>query len=191
MNILAGVDEAGRGPLCGDVFAAAVILDPARPIEGLADSKKLSEKKRERLALEIKEKALAWCIASASAEEIDTINILRATMACMARAVEGLSVTPTKVLIDGNRCPQLSIPSEAIVKGDSKIQEISAASILAKVARDESIMALHKDFPQYCLDQHKGYGTALHMEKLKEHGPAWFYRKTFAPVAALLEQRLI
>ncbi|MBC3916061.1 ribonuclease HII [Undibacterium sp. CY18W] len=186
-EVICGVDEAGRGPLAGPVMAAAVILDPQRPIPGLRDSKKLSEAKRELLAVEIKQHALAWCIAECSEQEIDELNILQATMLAMRRAVEGLSVTPTLALIDGNRCPVMAVPSEAIVKGDDKVAAISAASILAKTARDHVLMQLHETYPQYALDQHKGYPTALHLERLREHGVSPIHRKSYAPVKALLK----
>ncbi len=180
--LLCGVDEAGRGPLCGPVVTAAVILDPENPIVGLADSKKLSEKRRERLAIEIKEKALAWCIAEASVDEIDRLNILHATMLAMQRAVAGLSRVPDKVLVDGNRCPRFDMPCEAIVKGDSLVQEISAASILAKTARDAMLLELDKRYPQYGLAGHKGYPTPAHLAALRAHGACEIYRKSFAPV---------
>ncbi len=180
--LLCGVDEAGRGPLCGPVVTAAVILDPENPIVGLADSKKLSEKRRERLAIEIKEKALAWCIAEASVDEIDRLNILHATMLAMQRAVAGLSRVPDKVLVDGNRCPRFDMPCEAIVKGDSLVQEISAASILAKTARDTMLLELDKRYPQYGLAGHKGYPTPAHLAALRAHGACEIYRKSFAPV---------
>ncbi len=186
-ELICGVDEAGRGPLAGPVTAAAVILDPARPIEGLRDSKKLSEAQRDVLALEIKEKALAWSIAECSEAEIDELNILQATMLAMRRAVEGLKVQPTLALIDGNRCPVMSVRSEAIVKGDDKVPAISAASILAKTARDHVLAQLHQQYPQYALDQHKGYPTALHLERLREFGVSPIHRKSYAPVKALLK----
>ncbi len=186
-ELICGVDEAGRGPLAGPVMAAAVILDPAHPIAGLRDSKKLSEAKRDLLAIEIKQHALAWAIAECSEQEIDALNILQATMLAMRRAVEALSVTPTLALIDGNRCPVMKIRSEAIVKGDDKVQAISAASILAKTARDHRLLALHLEYPQYALDQHKGYPTALHMARLLEHGVSPIHRKSYAPVKALLK----
>lgn len=186
-ELICGVDEAGRGPLAGPVTAAAVILDPARPIEGLRDSKKLSEAQRDVLALEIKEKALAWFIAECSEAEIDELNILQATMLAMRRAVEGLKVQPTLALIDGNRCPVMSVRSEAIVKGDDKVPAISAASILAKTARDHVLAQLHQQYPQYALDQHKGYPTALHLERLREFGVSPIHRKSYAPVKALLK----
>ncbi|MDP2793983.1 MAG: ribonuclease HII [Sulfurisoma sp.] len=182
-----GVDEAGRGPLAGPVYAAAVILDPLRPIAGLDDSKKLSERSRERLEIEIKQKALAWSVAFASVEEIDTLNILQATLLAMRRAVDGLAIRPTEALIDGNRCPRLDIPARAIIGGDATVAEISAASILAKTARDAEMRRLHERFPQYGLDRHKGYGTAAHLAALAAHGPACFHRRSFAPVRQLLE----
>jgi len=186
-EIICGVDEAGRGPLAGPVTAAAVILDPTRPIAGLRDSKKLSEAQRDALAIEIKEKALAWAIAECSEQEIDTLNILQATMLAMRRAVEALKVTPTLALIDGNRCPVMAIRSEAIVKGDDKVPAISAASILAKTARDHLLAQLHLKYPEYALDQHKGYPTALHLERLKQYGVSPIHRKSYAPVKALLK----
>lgn len=182
MEKLCGVDEAGRGPLCGPVVAAAVILDPARPIDGLADSKKLSERRREKLAIEIREKALAWCIAEASVEEIDRLNILHATMLAMQRAVAGLAQVPDRVLVDGNRCPRLELPCEAVVKGDSLVAEISAASILAKTARDAQLLELDKLYPQYGLAGHKGYPTVAHLAALRAHGACDIYRKSFGPV---------
>lgn len=185
-EIICGVDEAGRGPLAGPVFAAAVILDPARPITGMRDSKKLTAERRELLAEQIKANALSWAIAECSEAEIDTLNILQATMLAMRRAVEGLNTTPTLALIDGNRCPVLSIRSEAIIKGDDKVQAISAASILAKTARDAALQVLHEQYPHYAFDQHKGYPTALHMERLRLHGVSPVHRKSYAPVKALL-----
>lgn len=187
LDIVCGVDEAGRGPLAGPVFAAAVILDPRRPIEGLRDSKKLSEAKRDHLAPLIREHALAWAIAECSCEEIDSINILQATMLAMRRAVEALHTVPTLALIDGNRCPEMSVRAHAIVEGDDKVSAISAASILAKTARDAALVRLHALYPQYCFDQHKGYGTALHLERLKQHGPSPAHRRSFAPVRNLLQ----
>ena len=189
IHLVCGVDEAGRGPLAGPVYAAAVILDPARPIEGLADSKKLSERKREYLALEIRERALAFGIAWASVEEIDSINILQATLLAMRRAVEALSVQPNEALIDGNRCPMLAMPARAIIRGDATEPAISAASILAKTARDAEMRRIHETFPQYALDRHKGYDTALHRAALRLHGPTFFHRKSFAPVRELLASR--
>lgn len=186
-GFICGVDEAGRGPLAGAVFAAAVILDPNKPIAGLADSKKLSEKKRDFLAGEIKEKALAWAIASCSAEEIDEINILQASLLAMKRAVEVLSLQPDELLVDGLHCPKLSIPMRAIVKGDSKEACISAASILAKTARDAELYILDEQYPQYGFAKHKGYPTPLHMQMLALHGVLPIHRKTYAPVRRLLE----
>jgi ribonuclease HII len=184
---MAGVDEAGRGPLAGPVVAAAVILDDLNPILGLADSKKLSASKRERLYDEIRAKALCCSIAEATVEEIDTLNILQATMLAMRRAVEGLRLKPAKVLVDGNRLPVLDVLAEAIVKGDSKVQAISAASILAKVHRDRWCQELHAQYPQYGFDAHKGYGTAAHLQALKEHGATPWHRKSFSPVAEVLK----
>jgi|SRR5690606_27517775 len=185
---VAGIDEAGRGPLAGPVFAAAVILDPARPIAGLNDSKKLSAARREVLGLAIREQAVAWCIASATVEEIDSLNILQATMLAMRRACEGLSVRPGNVLVDGNRVPLgLNCAARAIVGGDASVAEISAASILAKTARDADCMLLHQTYPDYCFDQHKGYGTALHMARLNAYGPCPAHRRSFAPVRRLLD----
>jgi ribonuclease HII len=186
-GFICGVDEAGRGPLAGAVFAAAVILDPFKPIAGLADSKKLSEKKRDFLAGEIKEKALAWAIASCSAEEIDEINILQASLLAMKRAVESLSLQPDELLVDGLHCPKLSIPMRAIVQGDSKEACISAASILAKTARDAELYILDEQYPQYGFAKHKGYPTPLHMQMLALHGVLPIHRKTYAPVRRLLE----
>lgn len=187
-ELICGVDEAGRGPLAGAVFAAAVILDPSRPIDGLRDSKKLTETKRTELAALIKERALGWSIAFCSESEIDTLNILQASMLAMRRAVEGLTPAPTLALIDGNRCPVMPIRSEAIVKGDDKVAAISAASILAKTARDAALMKLHEQFPHYGFDQHKGYPTALHLERLQMHGVSPVHRKSYAPVRALLDR---
>ena len=185
-ELVCGVDEAGRGPLAGAVFAAAVILDPSRPIEGLRDSKKLTEVRRNLLAEQIKSNALAWAIAQCSEQEIDQLNILQASMLAMRRAVEGLRIVPTLALIDGNRCPVMSIRSEAIIKGDDKVPAISAASILAKTARDASLIALHQQYPHYAFDQHKGYPTALHLERLRQHGVSPVHRKSYAPVRELL-----
>ncbi|AHG19196.1 ribonuclease HII [Chania multitudinisentens RB-25] len=184
---IAGVDEVGRGPLVGAVVTAAVILDPARPIIGLADSKKLSEKRRVALYEEIVEKALAWSLGRAEPEEIDQLNILHATMLAMQRAVAGLSLTPDLVLIDGNRCPELPMRSQAVVKGDSRVAEISAASILAKVTRDREMSELDRVFPDYGFAQHKGYPTALHLEKLATLGATQHHRRSFAPVRRVLE----
>jgi len=179
---ICGVDEAGRGPLAGPVVAAAVILDPAHPIAGLDDSKALSAKKRELLFVQIEQHALAFCVASASVEEIDRLNILQATMLAMQRAVEGLSITPALAQIDGNRCPPLAIPAQAIVGGDALVPAISAASILAKVTRDRLLVAMHEAHPQYGFDVHAGYGTARHMQALTEYGPCIHHRRSFAPV---------
>jgi ribonuclease HII len=176
-----------RRPLAGPVYAAAVILDCDRPIAGLADSKKLSERRREQLALEIRERAMAWSIASASVEEIDWLNILQATMLAMCRAVEGLSPGADAALIDGNRCPSLQIPARAIIGGDASEAAISAASILAKTARDAEMRRIHLAFPMYGLDRHKGYDTAAHRAALAAHGPAPFHRRSFSPVRRVLE----
>jgi ribonuclease HII len=193
VDIVCGVDEAGRGPLAGPVYAAAVILDPKRPIDGLRDSKKLTEARRDELAPLIREQALAWAVAECSHHEIDTLNILQATMLAMRRAVEQLGLMPTIALIDGNRCPQLpvAIRAHAVVEGDDKVHAISAASILAKTARDAALVALHDAYPQYAFDQHKGYGTALHLERLRLHGPCPVHRRSFAPVRALLQTDLL
>ncbi|KAB7695956.1 ribonuclease HII [Plesiomonas shigelloides] len=185
-GLIAGVDEVGRGPLVGAVVTAAVILDPARPIVGLADSKKLSEKKRLTLFDEIKEKALAWSLGRAEPHEIDELNILHATMLAMQRAVAGLPITPEFVLIDGNRCPALPMPAQAVVKGDSKVAEISAASILAKVTRDREMAELDAQYPQYGFAKHKGYPTADHLRLLAEHGAIAEHRRSFAPVKRAL-----
>ncbi|MCV9879153.1 ribonuclease HII [Brenneria izbisi] len=185
-HCIAGVDEVGRGPLVGAVVTAAVILDPARPIIGLADSKQLSEKRRLALYDEIKEKALSWSLGRAEPEEIDQLNILHATMLAMQRAVAGLTITPDFVLIDGNRCPALPMPAQAVVKGDSRVAEISAASIMAKVTRDREMVALDKLFPAYGFAQHKGYPTAFHLEKLALFGATAFHRRSFAPVKRVL-----
>lgn len=184
-GLVCGVDEAGRGPLAGPVVAAAVILDPQRPIEGLNDSKKLSAKRREALAAEIRERALAWAVAEASVEEIDRINILQASFLAMRRAVEGLALRPEKALIDGNRCPALDCPTEPIVGGDGKVASIAAASILAKTVRDAGMLVLHADFPVYGFDRHMGYPTAFHLQALREHGPSPVHRRSYAPVAQL------
>ena len=185
-GLIAGVDEAGRGPLAGPVVAAAVILDDLKPIKGLNDSKQLTALARERLYIEIHAKALCFCIAQASVEEIDELNILQATMLAMRRAVEGLRLRPNKVLVDGNRLPTLKIAAEAIVKGDAKVKAISAASILAKVYRDQLCRELHLQHPQYGFDGHKGYPTPAHLAALKEHGACPHHRRSFAPVRALL-----
>jgi len=183
---VAGVDEAGRGPLAGAVFAAAVILDPGRPIAGLNDSKKLSEKRREALFVEIQAKALAWSIAEASAAEIDAINILQASLLAMQRAVAGLSKLPTQVLVDGNRAPAFACPARAIIGGDALEPCISAASILAKVARDRTLLDLHVRYPQYGFDRHKGYPTAEHLAALVAYGICPEHRRSFAPVRRML-----
>jgi ribonuclease HII len=187
-QLVAGVDEVGRGPLAGPVVTAAVILDPDRPIEGLADSKTMTEKRRERLFEEIKEKALAWAIGRCEVEEIDELNILQATMVAMQRAVAGLSPQPEHALIDGNRCPKLPCSAEAVVKGDTKVAAISAASILAKVTRDREMVELDKRYPGYGLAGHKGYPTKAHLEALATLGVTPIHRRSFGPVARLLEQ---
>ena len=181
-----GVDEAGRGPLAGPVVAAAVILDPEKPIEGLADSKKLSAKRRMTLAAEIRAKALSWAVAEASVEEIDRINILQASLLAMRRAVGALTLSPERALIDGNRCPRLDCPAEAIVGGDGRIASIAAASILAKTTRDAGISVLHALYPVYGFDRNMGYPTAFHLQALREHGPSPVHRRSYAPVAQLL-----
>ncbi|MFM0685296.1 ribonuclease HII [Paraburkholderia strydomiana] len=182
-DIICGVDEAGRGPLAGPVVAAAVIFDPSKPmIRGLDDSKALSAKKRDELYDKIVDRALAYCIASATVEEIDSLNILHATMLAMKRAVEGLSVTPTLVKIDGNRCPTLTVRSEAVIGGDALVKCISAASILAKVTRDRMLLELHQTYPLYGFNAHAGYGTPQHLAALREHGPCEHHRRSFAPV---------
>ena len=185
-GLIAGVDEAGRGPLAGPVVAAAVILDELNPIVGLADSKKLTALRRERLYDEIRAKALCCSIAEASVEEIDSLNILNATLLAMRRAVEGLRLKPHKVLVDGNRLPVLDVLAEAIVKGDSKVPAISAASILAKVHRDRWCLQLHAQYPEYGFDRHKGYGTEVHLQALRAHGATPWHRQSFSPVAEVL-----
>ncbi len=185
-TLIAGVDEAGRGPLCGSVVAAAVILDPNKPIEGLNDSKKLSEKKREMLAGIIKSSALSFAISEASVEEIDQLNILQATMLAMKRAINTLTIQPEQVLIDGNRAPAIGIPCKTIIKGDSKIASISAASILAKVYRDHQMFHLDKLWPTYGFAKHKGYGTKHHIEAINKYGPCPAHRKSFKPVSFFL-----
>ncbi len=186
MYLVCGVDEAGRGPLAGPVYAAAVILDPATHIAGLADSKQLSASRREELAGQIRRHALAWAIASASVAEIDAINILQASLLAMRRAVEQLSLTPSVVLVDGRQCPTIAYPVEAIVRGDSKIPAISAASILAKTARDAEMLRLHRLYPVYGLDRHKGYPTAAHLAALERHGVCEIHRRSYAPIRKLL-----
>ncbi len=185
-HLCCGVDEAGRGPLAGPVFAAAVILGSNHGIAGLDDSKKLSARRRETLAVQIKQHALAWAVASASVEEIDALNILRATLLAMRRAVESLALMPTEVLVDGLYCPTISLPARAIVRGDSTVAEISAASILAKIARDAAMLELHALYSDYGFDRHKGYPTAAHLEALRAHGVSAAHRRSFAPVKLIL-----
>ena len=187
IQLIAGVDEAGRGPLIGSVVAAAVILDPSLPIEGLNDSKKLTAKKREKLFEEIQQKALAWSIAEASHEEIDEINILQATMLAMQRAVARLKVQADLVRIDGNRCPDLSLPCEAVIGGDALHQEISAASILAKVARDRQMQALDAEYPAYGFAKHNGYPTKAHLEAIEAHGVLAQHRRSYKPIRQILD----
>ena len=187
MNLVCGVDEAGRGPLAGPVYAAAVILDPERHIAGLADSKALSASRRLELAVQIRRYARAWAIASASVAEIDAINILQASLLAMQRAVEQLPFAPGEVLVDGTHCPSVGYPVRAIVRGDSTIASISAASILAKTARDAEMLRLHLLYPHYGLDRHKGYPTAAHLAALKRHGVADIHRRSYAPVRRLLD----
>mgnify|MGYP001824975246 CR=1 FL=1 len=185
-NLLAGVDEVGRGPLAGDVVTAAVILDANQPIDGLADSKKLTDKRRQLLALEIREKALCWYVARASVEEIDCYNILQATMMAMVRAVDGLSISPEYVAVDGNRMPPWNYNGETVVKGDDKVPEISAASILAKVCRDDEMVTFDGQYPGYGFAGHKGYGTKQHMQAIEQLGPSPIHRQTFEPVKSML-----
>jgi len=185
---LCGVDEAGRGPLAGPVVAAAVMLDPERPIAGLRDSKKLSAAARERLAAEIRLHAAAWCVAEASVAEIDQLNILQATLLAMQRAVAGLAIAPDEVWVDGNRCPEWGWRSQAVVKGDDKVAAIAAASILAKTARDQFMCRLHQDYPAYGFAQHMGYGTAAHLAALQAHGACPQHRRSFAPIKLILDQ---
>jgi ribonuclease HII len=187
--LVAGVDEAGRGPLAGPVLAAAVILDPLRPIDGLADSKVLSECKRDSLSEIIKALALSWSVGLASVEEIDEFNILQATLLAMQRAVEGLAIQPDKILIDGNIVPRMFIPAQAIVKGDSKVKVISAASILAKVTRDSIMVDYHKNYPDFSFHLHKGYGTQQHITEIEQFGFLPIHRKTFNPVKTMLSQQ--
>ncbi|MFO1317596.1 MAG: ribonuclease HII [Burkholderiales bacterium] len=184
--LIAGIDEAGRGPLAGPVFAAAVILDPARPVPGLRDSKALTAERREALAGEVRAHALAWAIASADVAEIDALNILQATLLAMRRAVEALPVAPAEALVDGNHCPRLACPVHAIVKGDRDVVAISAASILAKTARDALLVELDARYPHYGFAQNKGYGTPGHLAALARHGPCPIHRRTFAPVAQIV-----
>ena len=188
-GLMAGVDEAGRGPLAGPVVAAAVILDDRAPIKGLADSKQLSERRREQLYDEIRAKALCCSVAQASVEEIDRLNILQATLLAMQRAVLGLRLKPAKVLVDGNRLPALDVLAEAVVSGHALVPAISAASILAKVTRDRLLLTLHEQFPGYGFDRHKGYGTAQHLLALRTLGPLDAHRRSFAPVARALQQQ--
>jgi ribonuclease HII len=187
-GLLAGVDEAGRGPLVGNVVAAAVILDSNNPVTGLADSKKLGAARREKLAAQIRECAIAWSVISIDAREIDRINILQATLLAMKQAVEQLAIAPQHVFIDGNRCPDIQVPATAVVKGDTRVAEISAASILAKVERDAQMRVLHASYPQYGFDKHKGYPTAAHMEALAEYGPCPEHRQSYRPVREALRQ---
>ena len=187
--LVAGVDEAGRGPLAGPVLAAAVILDPLRPIDGLADSKVLSERKRDSLCENIKTLALSWSIGIASVEEIDEFNILQATLLAMRRAVDGLAIQPDEVLIDGNIVPGMIIPAQAIVKGDSKVKAISAASILAKVTRDSIMVDYHKNYPEFSFHMHKGYGTHQHLAEIEKFGFLPIHRKTFNPVKTMMSQQ--
>ena len=185
---VAGVDEAGRGPLAGPVFAAAVILDATRPIRGLRDSKQLTHERREELAEQIRERSLAWAIAFVDHEEIDRINILQASLLAMSRAVAALAIEPHEVQVDGNQCPVVKQPVTAIVMGDSKVRAISAASILAKVERDATMRRMHAIYPQYGFDEHKGYPTPAHLEALKRHGACPIHRRSFAPVRKYLER---
>lgn len=190
--LIAGVDEAGRGPLAGPVIAAAVILDPAHPITGLADSKQLSEIRREQLAVEIRAHALAWALGRADVTEIDRINILQASLLAMRRAVEDLSIIPHRVLVDGKHCPSgLVCPCQALIKGDATVPAISAASILAKVARDAELRELHNRYPDYGFARHKGYPTVAHRQALHRFGPCPEHRRSFAPVAAVLQAAII
>ena len=184
---IAGVDEVGRGPLAGPVVAAAVILDPARPVIGLRDSKLLTAARRELLAAEVREQSLAWAIGCCTPEEIDTINILQASLLAMRRAVEALAVVPQLVRVDGNRCPELRIPSEAIIGGDDSVPCISAASIIAKVFRDAEMCRLHDEFPEYGFARHKGYGTPEHLAALEAHGACRIHRRSFAPVRRCID----
>jgi ribonuclease HII len=190
LALICGVDEAGRGPLAGPVFAACVILDPRRPIRGLADSKLLAPERREVLALRIRERALAFGVASASVGEIDRLNILQATMLAMRRAVEALSLAPGEVVVDGNRCPALAFPTRAVIRGDATVRVISAASILAKTARDAYMVELHALHPEYGFHQHKGYGTPEHLDALRRFGACEFHRRTFAPVRDVIQAPL-
>jgi ribonuclease HII len=189
VTMVSGVDEVGRGPLAGPVVAAAVILDPDNPIHGLMDSKKLTAKKRERLDIEIREKALAWSIGRAEVQEIDTINILQASLLAMRRAVEGLSIPSDYALIDGNRCPELECRCQAVVKGDQRVEQISAASIIAKVSRDTEMLQMHDVYPEYGFDSHKGYPTRQHVMALQQYGVTPIHRRSFSPVRNVLGER--
>jgi ribonuclease HII len=186
-GLIAGVDEVGRGPLAGAVVTAAVILDPDKPVDGLDDSKKITEKKRAILAQQIKERALCYCIARAEHTEIDAINIFQATLVAMRRAVEGLTIAPDKVLVDGKFCPDIVYPCEAVIKGDSRVASISAASILAKVERDNEMIALDKVWPGYGFARHKGYPTKVHIEALQKLGVTPIHRRSYKPVQKILE----
>ena len=186
-TLLCGVDEAGRGPLAGPVVAAAVILNPAQQIPGIADSKQLSARKREELAAAIRSHARAWAVASASVAEIDALNILRATLLAMQRAVAGLAALPDLVVVDGLHCPNLNVPTRAVVRGDATVKEIAAASILAKVTRDAEMLSLHDIHPQYGFDRHKGYPTAAHLAALRAHGVSVAHRRSFGPVRIVIE----
>jgi ribonuclease HII len=189
-ELMCGVDEAGRGPLAGPVYAAAVILDPVTLIAGLADSKQLSSEERSALAVEISARAIGWAVASASVEEIDTLNILRASLLAMRRAVERLAPAPREILVDGLHCPECGMPARAIVKGDATVAAIAAASILAKVARDNEMLKLHRLHPGYGFDRHKGYSTADHLKALRRYGACSAHRRSFAPVRAVLDPDL-
>lgn len=186
--LICGVDEAGRGPIAGPVYAAAVLLDPAQPIPGLKDSKLLAPQRREALAARIRRDARAWAVASASVEEIDRLNILQATLLAMQRAVQGLAVPPHEAWIDGDRCPALACRARAVVGGDRSVPQISAASILAKTARDAEMLRLHAQFPAYALDRHKGYPTPEHLALLERHGASVIHRRSFAPVRRVVER---
>ncbi len=190
-RLVCGVDEAGRGPLAGPVYAACVILDPAKPIRGLADSKVLTAERREVLAVRIRDRALAFAVASASVEEIERLNILQASLLAMRRAVTALKLIPNECLIDGNQLPQLPFPSRTVIGGDASVRSISAASILAKTARDALMRELHELYPEYGFDKHKGYSTPEHLDALQRHGACEFHRRTFAPVRILIGQRML
>lgn len=188
MILIAGVDEVGRGPLAGPVIAAAVILDPARPIAGLADSKALSARRREGLDLRIREYAIAWALGRAEPAEIDALNILQASLLAMVRAIDALTILPTEVLVDGNQTPRINLPARAIVGGDATVPAISAASIVAKVARDAEMLNLDAEYPEYGFRQHKGYPTAAHLAALQAHGACPLHRRSFAPVQRVLQR---